>query len=87
MNALLEEADELDNYIRVLSSQVLALRHEYLFGKGWVIASQIIGPSVTHVYRKDDNAFTCEHDAVEYETETVMEAECPRCDHVFEFQI
>jgi len=59
--------DAIDATISECKTLALAIRHEYLNPMGWVITSQRVGESVSHIYKKDDEVLICEHDAVDYE--------------------
>lgn len=64
---LLEEIFELDEKIRADSERVLDMRNDFLRKNGWSVESELIGPSITYFYRKDDQLFICEHEAIDRE--------------------
>ena len=67
MSEQLDEADELDLQSNILSIAAQKLRHEYLESKGWEVTGEMIGPSMTYIYKKGDYIGICEFDALDHE--------------------
>jgi len=64
---ILNQIDNTDEVISALSAQVLKMRHNFLRKNGWDISCEMISCSETCFYRKNDEMFICEHDAIDYE--------------------
>lgn len=67
LSGLLCEINRLDNEVAEIGARLLEMRHRYLLSSGWQIQPERIGPTITYFYRKDNQLFLCEHDAMDYE--------------------
>ena len=64
---MLNMIDNTDEVISALSHLLLKIRNKFLKKNGWDITAERIGPTDTYFYRKGDQLFICEHEAIDYE--------------------